>query len=488
MTIDDIKQLTQNLESQHLEFKKTTGQLDAGMETLCAFLNGDGGTVLFGVSDKGEIKGQEVSDDTKRNIAEAIARFEPKPIVDVEYIGVPSSKEKQVIVFRAESQHSLRPFTFRGRPFHRIQTVTSVMSQEEYRYLLFSRTDDKYSWDRMLNPELKLSDLDENAFWGAIRTGINSGRLPETTANESMESILGKMELSREGKLTNAAAVLFGKQHIGYMQCYVRLARFRGIDKNEFIDNQQVNGNIYRLLDAVMAFFFKHLPLSAKVDDLYREEELYIPRKALRECCINALCHRRYDVAGSSVGIAIYDDRIEVESYGALPETMTIEDLLGTHRSEPRNRLIADTLYKTCLLENWGRGISLMRTECARVGQPEPEFVNEPRFFVVRFKFSLPLNTVVSKQVSKQVSEQVSEQVQTLVLLLDGKELSLKNIMDSLGKKSREYVRSHYIKTALEAGYISALFPDSPNTPKQKYRLTDKGKQLFIILKQEKLK
>lgn len=46
MTIDEIKQLTQNLESQHLEFKKTTGQLDAGMETLCAFLNGDGGTVI----------------------------------------------------------------------------------------------------------------------------------------------------------------------------------------------------------------------------------------------------------------------------------------------------------------------------------------------------------------------------------------------------------------------------------------------------------
>lgn len=128
MTIDEIKQLTQNLESQHLEFKKTTGQLDAGMETLCAFLNGDGGTVLFGVSDKGEIKGQEVSDDTKRNIAEAIARFEPKPIVGIEYVEVPLSEKKQVIVFRAESQHSLRPFTFRGRSFHRIQSVTSVMS------------------------------------------------------------------------------------------------------------------------------------------------------------------------------------------------------------------------------------------------------------------------------------------------------------------------------------------------------------------------
>lgn len=60
MNIDDIKKLTQGLESQKVEFKKSTGQLDAGMETLCAFLNGDGGTVLFGVTDDGTIKGQEV--------------------------------------------------------------------------------------------------------------------------------------------------------------------------------------------------------------------------------------------------------------------------------------------------------------------------------------------------------------------------------------------------------------------------------------------
>lgn len=101
MTIDDIKQLAHGLESRQVEFKRTTGQLDAGMETLCAFLNGDGGTVLFGVSDKGEIKGQEVSDDTKRNIAEAIAKFEPKPSVDIEYVQVPSSEDRQVIVFQA---------------------------------------------------------------------------------------------------------------------------------------------------------------------------------------------------------------------------------------------------------------------------------------------------------------------------------------------------------------------------------------------------
>ena len=70
--LEDIKNLIVQTENEQLEFKETTGQLERGMETLCAFLNGEGGTVLFGVTDKGKIIGQEVADVTKRCIAEAI--------------------------------------------------------------------------------------------------------------------------------------------------------------------------------------------------------------------------------------------------------------------------------------------------------------------------------------------------------------------------------------------------------------------------------
>lgn len=76
-TIADIEALVGNTEGKDIEFKLTTGQLERGMETLCAFLNGNGGTVLFGVDDKGNIVGQEVADSTKRAIAEAIRHIEP---------------------------------------------------------------------------------------------------------------------------------------------------------------------------------------------------------------------------------------------------------------------------------------------------------------------------------------------------------------------------------------------------------------------------
>ena len=68
-TLDDIRNLINSgTETDSIEFKKTTGQLERGMETLCAFLNGTGGTVLFGVTDEGKIVGQDIAGKTKETI------------------------------------------------------------------------------------------------------------------------------------------------------------------------------------------------------------------------------------------------------------------------------------------------------------------------------------------------------------------------------------------------------------------------------------
>ena len=241
------------------------------------------------------------------------------------------------------------------------------MPQEMYNQYLIQRGG-KYAWEAITNPDLKISDLDEHAVISAVRGGIRSGRLPEATIREDLPTILEKFSLLHDGKLNNASAVLLGRDFYYYPQCLLRLARFKGTTKDEFIDNQRVTGNIYALLDAAMAFFFKHLSLSGKIEGLYREEELEIPYKALRECCTNALCHRSYHRPGSSVGIAIYDDRVEIENSGTFPPDMTMEKLLSGHNSEPQNLIIANVLYKSEVLESWGRGIGLIISECQRVG------------------------------------------------------------------------------------------------------------------------
>lgn len=55
-------------ESETLEFKRSTAELQRAGQTLCGFLNGDGGQVLLGVGPKGQLVGQQVADITLRDM------------------------------------------------------------------------------------------------------------------------------------------------------------------------------------------------------------------------------------------------------------------------------------------------------------------------------------------------------------------------------------------------------------------------------------
>lgn len=475
-----MQYLTAGREGGEVEFKQTTGQLERGMETLCAFLNGAGGTVLFGVNDNGKIIGQEVSDKTKRDIAEAIRLIEPFATITVSYADIPDT-DKQVIALNAEEQRYMRPFTYKGRAYQRIESVTSAMPQDKYNHLLMQRGG-KYSWEAMPNPDLHISDLDENAIIGAVRAGINCGRLPETTIREEIPAILEKFDLLHDGKLNNAAAVLFGCNLYDYPQCLLRMARFRGTTKEEFIDNQRLQGNIYVLLDAAMAFCFKHLSLSGKIEGLFREEKLSIPYKALRESCINAFCHRAYHRSGGSVGIAIYDDRVEIESSGAFPPDMTLEKLLGGHSSEPPNLIIANVLYKSELLENWGRGIRLMIDECRRVGISDPEFHTDGSSVWVVFRYKRETAGQAPDKYptsTRQAPDKYPTSIVGLIEMIGERSCSLKEMMGMMELKNRENFLNNYLNPSMEAGWVEPLYPNQPTHPKQKYRLTEQGKALL---------
>lgn len=98
MTIDDIKNLVSADESRTLELKKTTGELKDGMHSACAFLNTEGGWLIFGVAPKSlKIIGQEVTDKTQQEIAQALAGIEPAVDVRVAYVDVPERPGYQVI-------------------------------------------------------------------------------------------------------------------------------------------------------------------------------------------------------------------------------------------------------------------------------------------------------------------------------------------------------------------------------------------------------
>jgi ATP-dependent DNA helicase RecG len=123
------------------------------------------------------------------------------------------------------------------------------------------------------------------------------------------------------------------------------------------------------------------------------DEPLY-PTEALREALANALCHRDYSITGGAVGVAIYDDRLEITSAGRLPTGMTLEDLTRPHPSRPWNPLIAQTFYRRGIIESWGRGTLKMTELTERAGLVPPEFEATGMDVLVR--------SVLSKKTSRR--------------------------------------------------------------------------------------
>jgi len=149
-----------------------------------------------------------------------------------------------------------------------------------------------------------------------------------------------------------------------------------------------------------------HLPVASRIVSgrMRREDRPQYPPEALREALVNALCHRDYSEAGASVGVAIFDDRLEVWSYGRLPGGLTTQKLLGDHPSVRRNELIADVFYRRGYIEKWGRGTQKILDLCRRIGARDPEFVEQGGEVGVRFwpAFRAPAHKTAGELTDRQ--------------------------------------------------------------------------------------
>ena len=103
------------------------------------------------------------------------------------------------------------------------------MSQSQYNDLLTQRNWGGLRWEQKTNPNITLADLDEEEIRRTVRVGIEKGRLPESSLVAPLPDTLTRMELMADGKLTNAAVVLYtNRARMDYAQCQLKLARFRG--------------------------------------------------------------------------------------------------------------------------------------------------------------------------------------------------------------------------------------------------------------------
>ena len=134
LTIKDIENIIHRDEGRILEVKKTTGEIVAGMQSGCAFLNTEGGWLFFGITpDSLKINGQDVADRTMQEVAWEMTKISPAIDLSAQYIDIPVSAGKKIIAiwFPAPIGYSA-PYTYDGKPFYKVENTTQPMPREMY--------------------------------------------------------------------------------------------------------------------------------------------------------------------------------------------------------------------------------------------------------------------------------------------------------------------------------------------------------------------
>ncbi len=372
----ELLELIKKGESQKVEFKS---KINDGLgKSMCSFANTNNGIILVGIDDNGKIIGiNKKYEDKIANIAHTC-----KPSIYPKVTSV-KIKDKNVFVVKVEKSDSLH--SFKNIAYKRVASHDKPLSPEEV--IEFAKDTGKIRWDEEICEEAGLEDIDKEKVKWFLRKSKeerNFGVEPEAPITEALE----RLELMKNGKLTNAAILLFGKNpQKFFLQAETRCARFKGTEPLEFIDMKVFSGNIINQRDDAVEFVKEHIKLHAKIVGIERVEEWEYPIEAIREAVTNAICHRDYEIS-SNIQVRIFDDRIEIWGCGPLPKPLTIEDLKKKHDSVLRNHLIGKCFFLIKYIEQWGTGTNRIIRECLKHGLPEPLFEEISESLVVTFRKS----------------------------------------------------------------------------------------------------
>lgn len=269
---------------------------------------------------------------------------------------------------------------------------------------------------------------------------------------------------------------------------FVQFVRFAGKDTGgKILNERRFEGSLFSILPRLESFIQDAIITKRPIPiSILREKDVYnYPYKALRELLMNALMHRDYQ-ANTPTRLYQFDDHIEILNPGGLYGEARPENFPNVN--DYRNSVLAEMMKTLNYVNMFNHGIREVKSHLAENGNPEPEFKVD---YITAFAVEIPIAKDDEPQVNKEVGQeldqefrQVSNQVKSLVLCLFGNSLPKSELL-KLGKltKSRETLEQKFLNPSIEAGFVMMLYPNKPHHPQQKYYLTEKGKQLYMQIK-----
>ncbi len=484
-----ITELIRQGESLTLELKECRRALNRDVyKTVCAFLNRNGGVLLLGVNDSGEITGidPDYIGQIKKDFVTVINN--PQKINPPAYLSVDEVQVQGMMILHIYVPESSQVHRCNGRIFDRnedgdfdITDHTRLVSD------LYHRKQATYSENKIypfagLN-ELRADLIDKcRRLAGVWREEHPWLRLDDMELLKSAQLYQTDPETGKSG-VTLAGILLLGKDSVilSAVPHHRTDLILRKVNLDRYDDRDLVTTNLVESYERIIAFVHKHLP-----DPFYLEgtDRISIRDAIFREVASNILIHREYRNAFPAK-LLIERGQVRTENsnkphgFGILNPT--------TFTPFPKNPVIGSFFREIHRADELGSGMRNMMKYGKAYGGADPEMIEGDVFRIVikvpdygQTKTKMEVIPQVTQQVTGEVTGEVTDEVTgevfRLLNILVRTPLTRTEIQSVLELKGQANFRDRYLKPALKMAFIEMTIPDKPKSSKQKYRLTEAGR------------
>ncbi len=427
-------------ENENVEFKKSSGEANDAMKSVCGMLNKFGeGTIFFGVKNDGTVIKNKITDSSLRDISRAVYEsIEPKisPFIDTIVID-------DIEIIRLSFQGNNQPYSSKGVYYKRVADENRPMSQLEL-LAMFQNKHYEDTWEKQITKYTE-EDIDDESLIAFYDSSTKANRLEMKKYNKiDLLTMLGLLNL---GHVNNAGYFLFGKK----VDAELKMAVYATKAKINIIDMIDIRGNIYNLVNEAIAYIKKHINWKIEVGSRKREEIPEIPEKAIREIVVNSFAHAKYN-DNSIHEINIFPDEIEIYNQGTFPEQYNPNDFIDNRiQSIRRNPLILDVLFRSKDVEKSGTGFARMSELCKlnNVKWKYEKLNNGFKFIFIRNNVTNTVTNIVTN------TELTDIQIRILEIITVNCNIKVDEIASVLDISARTIQRG--IKLLTEKGYVKRI-------------------------------
>jgi ATP-dependent DNA helicase RecG len=369
-------------------------------ETLVAFANSDGGTILIGVDQGGQVAEQVFADEVEMALQAGIERC--RPLVEARWhqAAIEDALVFSVVVNRSPELHSLDD----GRVLVRTGGENRPLSGDEIRQLAATKSTGDFEAE--LAPGAQRADFDDEVVEAFVEKWQERQHREWTRPVDELLHEAGA--LTEEGRPTVAGVLLFASRPQVFLpQSGLTFVKFIGKEPRGedgfpgYGRREEIGGPLPHIIQRAWQLVGEEMRRGAVVTALERRERTEYPVAAVREALVNAVAHRDYRLRGRRIEVRMFADRMEITSPGGLPGFITVENIVEEHFS--RNPRIVAGLYQWGYIEELGLGVDLMIDEMVRAGHPPPSFKDSP------YSFGVGLYNVLEGEPQPEWSGRVSE-------------------------------------------------------------------------------